>query len=404
MVYELQRSPLRKLYILLHKLETYVFRIPLWYLKSIPRPLRPRASWSATKAYLMPYLNYWHDFGPIGERVGPMHSWPDYRAIPDTPGVKAVWLDSTPQLVVGDVKQWAERGNVQPIRIPGYWYDKDGHDTPIGAPPEPGEKVVLYLHGGGLITESAHPSNFMSVVPLSIMRHCSAKRALSVEYRLVELSPEANPFPAALFDCLAGYHYLVDVLGFSPDSIIVAGDSAGGLLTLTLARYLIDNLSELSTRLRVPPSPPASALVLLSPWCDLGTSHETPGSSLVTFSYDFMPDQRKGLVFAARQAYLRSLPPDSGETNPYVSPASRHPECHASFKGFPRTFVTTGGAERLLDQDRTLVEYLRRDLGPDSVVYYEATDALHDYIHFPQFPQEAAETQKMLKALEAFLE
>ncbi|EED77560.1 predicted protein [Postia placenta Mad-698-R] len=126
-------------------------------------------------------------------------------------GVKSVWLEPTPQLLVGDVARWAEQADVRPISIPGYWYDKDGCDTPIGAPPEEGEKVVLYLHGSAFIALSAHPHNLTGACIPTVLRHAPAKRGLAVEYRLTDPASNANPFPAALIDCIAGYHYLIDI-------------------------------------------------------------------------------------------------------------------------------------------------------------------------------------------------
>ena len=40
--------------------------------------------------------------------------------------------------------------------------------------------------------------------------------------------------------------------------------------------------------------------------------------------------------------------------NRYISPASLYRAARALFTGFPRTFIASGGAERFLDQTRTL--------------------------------------------------
>ncbi|EED81345.1 hypothetical protein POSPLDRAFT_88000 [Postia placenta Mad-698-R] len=330
MVYEAQREPLRSIYIALQAAHTCLILTPLWTISSIPRMLRPRLL-------------------SLSCRAGPITKEPDHRAIPDASGVKSVWLEPTPQLLVGDVARWAEQADVRPISIPGYWYDKDGCDTPIGAPPEEGEKVVLYLHGSAFIALSAHPHNLTGACIPTVLRHAPAKRGLAVEYRLTDPASNANPFPAALIDCIAGYHYLIDIVDFAPENIILLGDSAGGNLALALARYIIDNITELSTRMKLPPTPPSYSMVLLSPWCDLGTSHETPGSSALNFWYDSMPDLH----------------------------------CHASFKGFPRTFVAVGTAERFMDMSHTLAQKMKRDLGDAKVVYREAQDAVHAYMYLP---------------------
>jgi monoterpene epsilon-lactone hydrolase len=60
-------------------------------------------------------------------------------------------------------------------------------------------------------------------------------RVLSVDYRL---APE-NPFSAGLEDCTETYQWLLRK-GFKSSNIIMAGDSAGGYLTLTTILNLLD--------------------------------------------------------------------------------------------------------------------------------------------------------------------
>jgi hypothetical protein len=70
------------------------------------------------------------------------------------------------------------------------------------------------------------------------------------------------------------------------------------------------------------------------------------------------------------------------------------------FKGFPRTFITAGGAELSLDQIRVLKERMANDLGEGNGVqegegkvrYYEAKDAVHDYLVFTWHEPEREET------------
>ncbi|KAI0940562.1 hypothetical protein AcW1_003725 [Taiwanofungus camphoratus] len=405
MVFELQRQPFRSLYLAFQAVKTYIIRLPAWYLLFIPRFLRPRPSWSLQKCIAVPQGRLYSMFGPITQRVGFFRSWPTYRAIPDDPKLKSVWIDPVPDLILGDVQEWAGIAGVQPIRVPGYWLDKKGLDTQINEKPAPEEKVILYLHGGGFISESAHPSNPMSVIPSTLMTRCaSSKRAFAVEYRLCDLVREPrNPFPAALIDALAGYRYLVDVVGFAPGDIIVLGDSAGGNLVLALARYLVENIDELSTRMEgLKALPVAHALVLLSPWSDLGVSHFTPGSAALTFTYDFLTDLRPGhMLGEACKAYAGPLGLAATNANRYLSPASVHPDMgQTSFRGFPRSFIVVGDAERLLDMCRTLKEKMVKDMGAEQVGYFEAKDAIHDHLFFPFEEHQNRET---LNAIEKWL-
>jgi len=86
------------------------------------------------------------------------------------------------------------------------------------------DQVLLYLHGGGFVLGLTPPH-------LQMVAHLAKKmgiRALMVDYRL---APE-HPFPAALDDCVTVYRWLLKQ-GFSARNIVVAGDSAGGNLTIT---------------------------------------------------------------------------------------------------------------------------------------------------------------------------
>jgi epsilon-lactone hydrolase len=66
-------------------------------------------------------------------------------------------------------------------------------------------------------------------------------RVLFPEYRL---APE-HPFPAAVVDVQAVWHWLCGEQGRTPESIALAGDSAGGALVLALLTTLRDADDEL---------------------------------------------------------------------------------------------------------------------------------------------------------------
>jgi acetyl esterase/lipase len=181
------------------------------------------------------------------------------------------------------------------VRIPGYWLDKSGHNIEPGAPPTPGEKVVLALHGGAYVIGSAYPDDVTANIAKGLLEHTPGdgnidghanansradasangsassssspsvngssssssssssgsylRRVFSVEYRLA-IGPPGQPpapFPAALIDALAGYDYLVNTVGFAPEDVVVDGDSAGGNLALALVRYLVEEKEFLSS-------------------------------------------------------------------------------------------------------------------------------------------------------------
>lgn len=87
--------------------------------------------------------------------------------------------------------------------------------------------VILYLHGGGFCFKGsdAHVAN---AVKYAEGVGC---KLLFVDYRLAH----NYPYPTPEEDCILMYKYLIDKakeLGISAQKIIVAGDSAGGNLSL----------------------------------------------------------------------------------------------------------------------------------------------------------------------------
>jgi acetyl esterase/lipase len=322
----------------------------------------------------------------ITTRVGNIAPKTNYLAIQPGPGVNGVWVDPVPNLVIGDLKAYAETASVESIRIPGYWTQKLASSIGVTAPPQAGEKLVYFLHGGGYIQCSAHPGDITAAIPRGLLKSIeSVHRVFAIEYRLSsgELSTAVNPFPAALLDALAGYNYLVNVIGFSPSEIIICGDSAGGNLALALTRYLVENQS--SSEVKLPPPP--AGLLLLAPWSDLSNSNDQLGSSMFRNEQSDFVVTGEGYEYM-KKAYLGPHGLEASETNRYVSPACKYPSFEINFAGFPRTFIIAGGAEMFLDQIKTLHQRMVKDLGSGDGVgegegkvrYLEAPDAVHVFL------------------------
>jgi len=303
-------------------------------------------------------------------------------------------------LIIGDLKAYAEAASVESIRIPGYWTRKLASGIEVAAPPQAGEKVIYHLHGGGYIQCSAHPEDITAVIRRGLVKSIeSVHRVFAIEYRLSsgESSAAVNPFPAALLDALAGYNYLVNVVGFSPLDIIICGDSAGGNLALALTRYLVEKQSSTEANL---PAPPAG-IILLSPWCDLSESNAHPGSSRFRNENSDFVDTNEAYI-AAKTAFLGPHGLEASETNRYISPACTYSSFEINFIGFPRTFIISGGAEKLLDQIETLHQRMVKDLGSGDGVgenegkvrYLEAPDGIHDFIAFEWHEPERSSTLK----------
>ncbi|WPO85887.1 alpha/beta hydrolase [Herbiconiux sp. KACC 21604] len=133
--------------------------------------------------------------------------------------------------------------------------------------------VILFLHGGGWVMGSLS-SHDRLVRRLST---ATGLPAVAVDYRL---APE-HPYPAAIEDCRDALRWLGDPdagHGLAVDSIVLAGDSAGGQLAAVLA---IESA-------RDPQRVPISAQVLIHPVTDLageGSSYER-----ITAGFPFVAD------------------------------------------------------------------------------------------------------------------
>lgn len=113
-------------------------------------------------------------------------------------------------------------------------------------------RVILYLHGGGYTIGS----NYTHLELAARIARAAKAQVVMAEYRL---APE-HPFPAALNDAFNVYQYLLGER-IPGRRIIVAGDSAGGGLSLALLQQIRDKGIDM----------PAGA-VCLSPWLDLSCS------------------------------------------------------------------------------------------------------------------------------------
>jgi epsilon-lactone hydrolase len=162
------------------------------------------------------------------------------------------------------------------------------------------DKTILYVHGGGYVSGSCNDHRgFVS----KFTKSCGFT-SLVYEYRL---APE-NPFPAALEDSIKVYQWLLHK-GYEPKNIVIAGESAGGGLSLAILLALKEhNL----------PLPAAS--VAISPWTDLTCSSDSfstknkvsvaPENSWIVFSKYYAGNNSANLpLISPLFGDLTSLPP-----------------------------------------------------------------------------------------------
>jgi acetyl esterase/lipase len=152
---------------------------------------------------------------------------------------------------VGGKEWWQWRKPESPLKAEWIEMKTDYYERKEN--PEAGNRVMLYVHGGAYYFGSVDEHRYQ------IQRHARKlkARALAPRYRL---APQF-PFPCGLQDCLATYLFLITHQ--KPNTVILAGDSAGAGMLLSLMVVLRDQGIPL----------PAGA-VLISPWADL--THSFP--------------------------------------------------------------------------------------------------------------------------------
>jgi len=186
------------------------------------------------------------------------------------------------------------------------------------------DRGILYLHGGGYAIGSIATHRYL----MQGISRASGARVLGIDYRL---APE-NPFPAAVEDAVTAWRWMLQQ-GLDPKRCAIAGDSAGGGLTIATMVALRD---------RGVPLPGAAAV--LSPWTDLAGT----GASVKTKAAEDPMVTEPGLRMMA-DAYL------SGQDakTPLASPL------YANLSGLPPTLVQVGTAEILLDDATRFTERAR---------------------------------------------
>lgn len=181
------------------------------------------------------------------------------------------------------------------------------------------DRRILYIHGGSWMAgrvEKYRPH----IARIAAATSCSV---LAIDYRL---APE-DPFPTGLEDCVTAYQWMCE---HGPDSstkadkLFIAGDSAGG--NLTLASLLV-----LKDRNIVQPD----AAIALSPVTDMtwsANSIKSKSSADVALVPALMP--------MLSLAYLQKK---NDPTTPYASPL------FGDLQGLPPVLLQVGEAEILLD-------------------------------------------------------
>ncbi|KAJ5172024.1 hypothetical protein N7492_004617 [Penicillium capsulatum] len=180
-------------------------------------------------------------------------------------------LGSKGLLRVGGEQWWQWRGPAEGLR--GEWVEMRNHYNQTKKANQRSNRIMLYFHGGAYFFGSVDTHRYM------LQRHARKLkgRVFAPDYRL---APQF-PFPCGLQDALASYLWLLKM--YDPNEIIIAGDSAGGGLALSMLVIMRDQGIPL----------PAGA-IMISPWVDLTHSFpsivaDNPGDYIPPCGFRYKP-------------------------------------------------------------------------------------------------------------------
>lgn len=188
------------------------------------------------------------------------------------------------------------------------------------------QRTLIYIHGGGYVIGSPRTHRAFAA---RLGQRAGAGEIWMPDYRL---APE-HPFPAAVDDVVTFWNALVEK--YPQNEFIVAGESAGGGLCVSLCLSLRDSGKALPAR-----------MYLLSPWLDLTV--KGPGQS--------PRDKRDPFLSSAmlEKHFARHYAADTPRDHPLLSPL------FADLHELPPTLVHVGSREILLDDSRRFAQKARK--------------------------------------------
>ncbi|GHU70759.1 esterase [Spirochaetia bacterium] len=227
------------------------------------------------------------------------------------------------------IRQTIERASAAMPAEPGVSFTADvlnGIEAELLTPENPsGESIVLYIHGGGLVSGNVRTSRGFA----SQLASESGLRVYTLSYRL---APE-HPYPAANDDCFAVYQALLEK--YPRNSISFIGDSGGAYLSL------VTTIRAMEKGLRLPAS-----VTLYSPLVDFTGALAHDRAKFAETDFTVGPD----IDQVIKDLFIR----DADVKNPCISPI------YADYKGFPPLKIVADSGEVLVADADILAETAKK--------------------------------------------
>ncbi len=179
-------------------------------------------------------------------------------------------------------------------------------------------RVVLYMHGGAFMTCGANTHDRL----VTLLSKYGDSPVLLMNYRMMP----KHSIGAAIDDCYDGYRRLRD-WGYQPDQIVLAGDSAGGYLSLALAERLLTEGDK------------PAAIVCMSPLMQIAKA-----------ANQARPNIRADAMFSARafDAFVDLVATAAQRHKVKGRPEEIYEPLDHVQRGLPRTLIHVSGSEVLL--------------------------------------------------------
>lgn len=250
----------------------------------------------------------------LGGAENPARGTPDQVRALMRRGAQSV---SGPELSLARVQNELVAGAAGKLRARRYLPDALATDAAL----------VVYFHGGGWVLGDLDTHD----APCRALARATGATVISVDYRL---APE-HPYPAPVDDAFAAFCDVVAraaEFGADPEKIIVAGDSAGGHLSASVAQRAV------AAGVQVP-----AAQVLIYPVCDFTETYP----SELAFADGLLLTKADMDWFTAH--FL-----ENEDQRRAASPI------HGGLDGLPPAFVLTAGFDPLRDEGEAYAAAMQR--------------------------------------------
>lgn len=233
---------------------------------------------------------------------------------------------------------------------------------------EPGP-VMVFFHGGGWVLGDLDGYE----APCAEISRVLDMPVVSVDYRL---APE-HPWPAGPEDCEAAARWVAEApaaLGLSPTALVLAGDSAGGTLTIVTAIALRDEPAAVPVIAQWPIYPATDLVTHYPSYRQFRDGFFLTEESMRWFNDHYLPD------------------PSDWRGSPML----------ASMHDLPPALVTTASLDPIRDQGRAYAAALAQAGVP--VSFREARGNIHGFINLRRaIPSSSTDLAMSLGALRSLL-